>query len=310
VPTQGKRKTHNILLINQLVIDLYTCLIITTTYGVNLVDIYFSGTSGYLLCLLLSSEQLMWIGLNSSAISLVVITLERYVKIVHSVWHKNHFKQWMIYFGCAFSWASGFFGNFFSYLFGTVMFDGNCIAVILPNQIVQNILMWFTYLYYYQLPVLMFLICYARIFQVIRRQNRIFHQPLQDTEAAGSSSAALVAAVKHKSWRSEVNAAKTIILTTVFYTVSWMPSNFYAVIASNTSVTFILPVWYAAEFIALFNICANPFIYAVSYDDIRVNISMKLANTNLLKMFRRQALGDPSMTLSVSQRVQTATTTC
>jgi hypothetical protein len=47
-------------------------------YSVRLIDVYFSGFSGFVLCLLISSEQLMWIGPNSSVIGLVVVTIERY----------------------------------------------------------------------------------------------------------------------------------------------------------------------------------------------------------------------------------------
>jgi hypothetical protein len=61
---QTKKKMMNILLINQLAIDFYACLMITATYGVKLANIYFSGMPGYFLCLILSSELLMWVGLT------------------------------------------------------------------------------------------------------------------------------------------------------------------------------------------------------------------------------------------------------
>jgi hypothetical protein len=302
----------NILLINQLAIDFYTCLMIIATFGINLVNIYYSGTSGYLLCLMLSSEQLMWIALNASEINLVVIAVERYVKIVHSIWHKNHFKLWMVYFGCAFSWVSGFLGNFFPFLFGTYIFDGQCMAVMqFPSLSGRMVFIWFTYLYFYQLPVLIFAICYARIFQVIRRQNRIFRQNPKDTAAVASSSSAATDASR-KSWRSQVNAVKTMIFTTVFFALFWMPIYVYLVVTMTLSPTFERhPVWYAAEFMALFNICANPFIYIVSYDDIRVYLSKKLIDSriNLLKMFRRQAVGIVSIQVYSLEYAQTAATT-
>lgn len=153
--------------------------------------------------------------------------------------------------------------------------------------------------------MLTFVVCYARIFHLIRRQNRIFPQSPQDTAAIASSSAASATVSNQKSRRSQINAVKTMILTTAFFTVSWMPSNFYAVISYLTSATIIPPLWYATEFIALFNICTNPFIYAVSCDDIRIYLSRKLVETDPLKMFRRQTVD-----ISLPARTQTAMTTC
>jgi hypothetical protein len=307
------KKMMNVLLINQLLIDFYTCLMIVATYGVNLADIYLSGTSGYALCLILSGEQLMWIGLNSSAVNIVVITVERYIKVVHSIWHKNNFKRWMVYFGCAFSWASGFFGNLFPFIFATYVSDGQCMPVMqFPSQSAQMAYIWFTYLYYFQLPLVMFVICYARIFQVIRRQNRIFQQTPKDTTAVTSSSssaAAAATAANRKSWRSQVNAVKTMSFITVFFAVSWLPNYVYFVVQATTNSTPIWSLWYATVLVALFNVCANPFIYIVSYDDIRVSLYRKLADTFLMKMFRGQAVGNNSILFTLSEHVQTAMAT-
>jgi hypothetical protein len=282
---------------------------ITATYGVNIVKIYYKGTSGYLLCLILSGEQLMWFGLNSSAVNLVSITVERYVKIVHSIWHKNHFKRWMVYFGCAFSWVSGPVANFICYPLATYVSDGQCMPLVqFPSRTVEMVYVWFTYLYYYQVPLLIFVICYARIFQVIRRQNRIFQQAFKDEEAVASSSAGGAIGDNRKSWQSQVNAAKTMIIITLFFAISWMPSNVYYVIVMTASASIIQPIWYAAVFIALFNICANPFIYIVSNNEIRVCLTRNLAAVGLLQVFRTRAVG-VTRVFTLSEQVQTGTVT-
>jgi hypothetical protein len=184
----------------------------------------------------------------------------------------------MAYSGCAFSWVSGFSGKFFPYLFGTFISEGQCLPLMLfPSQSDRMVYMWFTYLYYFQLPLLMFVVCYARIFQVIRHQNRIFQEPSQDTAVVVSSAAATAA--YRKSWRRQVNVVKTMIFITTFFAVSWMPNYVYFVISMTTSSTFILPLWYATVFMALFNIFANPFIYIVSYDDVRDYFNKKFAES-------------------------------
>jgi hypothetical protein len=295
----------NVLLINQLAIDFYSCIMITVTYSINLFGIYLSGLSGYLLCLILSGEQLMWIGLNSSAISLVVIAVERYIKIVHAVWHKNHCKRWMIIFGCAFSWVSGFLGNFFVYLFASEVSDGVCEpASNFPSRSGQLAYIWFYDVYYFHLPLIIFVICYVRIFQVIRRQNRIFHQNDRDMAAVAPSSAAGAAAANdRKSPQRHMNAVKTMTFITIFFVVTWSPINSYYTLQTITRVTFTWAWWYASVFIALFNICANPFIYIMNYDDVRVYLSRKSAS--LFRVFCSHFANYRSGVIAISERVQT-----
>jgi 7 transmembrane receptor (rhodopsin family) len=292
----------NVLLINQLAIDFYTCITIIVTYTVDIFDIYLSGMSGYLLCLILSGEQLMWIGMCSSAISVVVITIERYVKIVHSVWHKNHFKRWMAYSGCVFSWTSGFVGNFFPFLFTTYISDGQCMPVMqFPSQSYQLAYAWSFYLYYFQLPLLIFIVCYVRIFQVIRRQNRVFQQAnvTRNTANVTVPSATGAAAGGRKLSQSEMNALKTMISITVFLAVSWMPNEVYFVIQMTDNLPFVWPLWYSTLFFTLLNVCVNPFIYIVSYDDLRVHLQGKLAT--LRQMFRGPAVSNQSASVTEPQ---------
>jgi hypothetical protein len=307
--SQATKKMMNVLLINQVTIDLYCSIMIIVTYSVNLTHIYFIGTSGYVLCLMVSGEQLMGIGLNSSAINLVVITVERYIKVVHSVWHKNRFKRWMVFFGCAFSWVSGFVGNFFSYLFTTYVSDGQCMPLMqFTSQSGQLSFLWFNYLYYFQVPLVIFVVCYFRIFQVIRRQNRIFQQPQKNaciTTAAASAAAA--AAKSRKSSQSQINAVKTMIFTTMFFAVSWLPTNVYAVVAMTTGSAIIGPLWLVTVFVALFNVCVNPFIYIVGYDDVRMYLSKKV--NGLLNTIRGQSVDNQSIVISGSECNPTALTT-
>jgi len=46
---------------------------------------------------------------TSGKIGLVVITLERYFKIVHAIAHRKHCRDWMTSVGVAVPWITGFF---------------------------------------------------------------------------------------------------------------------------------------------------------------------------------------------------------
>lgn len=46
--------------------------------------------------------------MTSGKIGLVVITLERYVKVVHAIVHRKYYRHWMTKVGVAVPWISGF----------------------------------------------------------------------------------------------------------------------------------------------------------------------------------------------------------
>ena len=54
-----QHKKHS-LIVNQNVLDLYSCLFLIITYGMKLFDIRLTETVGYWLCKLLLSESLLW----------------------------------------------------------------------------------------------------------------------------------------------------------------------------------------------------------------------------------------------------------
>ena len=93
VSFQLRNKIVNLLLVNQVTLDLLSCTFLVITYALKLPNIYMTGTWGYWFCLLIASEALMWCFLNASILNLVVITIERYIKIVHLVWHKNNVRR-------------------------------------------------------------------------------------------------------------------------------------------------------------------------------------------------------------------------
>jgi hypothetical protein len=86
---QLKKEKFNILFLNQTALDMYSCAMLAVIQAFGLFKIYLIGSWGYWLCTLLLNEVWLWIGLNGSTANLVVIAVERYVKIVHPIWHKN-----------------------------------------------------------------------------------------------------------------------------------------------------------------------------------------------------------------------------
>ena len=74
-------KKH-ILIVNQNLLDLYSCVFLIVTYGLKLFNIDLTGSLGYWLCMLVLSENLLWCGVYGSFCNLTVIAVDRYLKDV------------------------------------------------------------------------------------------------------------------------------------------------------------------------------------------------------------------------------------
>jgi len=83
-----------------------------------------------LMCWLLDNDALAVLAIYGSLYGLVVITLERYFKIVHPVAHRNHYRRWMTYVGVATPWLIGLFTAFVPAMSTTRYVDGTCIIQV------------------------------------------------------------------------------------------------------------------------------------------------------------------------------------
>jgi len=77
-------------------------------------------------CLLIESDALMSSAVYGSVYGLVVITMERYVKIVHPVAHKNHYRRWMTRVGVATPWLIGLLTSSVPSLTTAKFVNGRC----------------------------------------------------------------------------------------------------------------------------------------------------------------------------------------
>lgn len=103
---QLKKERFNVLFVNQMSFDLYSSVMIVIVTFMKIFPVRLIGTSGHWLCVLFYGETVLWLGLNGSMLNMAAITVERYVKIVFPVWHKNRFHPWMVYCTVVFSWAT------------------------------------------------------------------------------------------------------------------------------------------------------------------------------------------------------------
>ena len=258
----SKQHKKLVLIVNQNALDLCSCLFLAITYAVKLCNIQLTGWLGYWLCMLILNYNLLWCLTIGAVINLPIITVERYVKIVHPAWSKNGLKKSMIYSAAAFSWISGFIYSNSVTISTSALVGGVCYAqMFYTSRIAKMVHGIYNFVSFYVVVLLIFILCYWRILVVIRRQANIM---ARHSAVAGSSIA------QARSIRIQSNIIKTMILVSAFYAISWAPvAVYYLLVNLDAPVTITESGFYSAQFVSRLYICANPFIYATKFDPVK-----------------------------------------
>ena len=232
-----KRGSTNLLILNQLTFDFFSCLFLVVAYAVKIRNCYLTGWSGYLLCQFIESELLWGIGVNGSVARIVFITLDRYAKLVFPLVHKKYFRNWMVYVGIATSWLNGVLVNLPASLLTTVVEDGECLKYFQwPSSSCSTAYgVWF-FFWEFLLPLGIFVYCYSHILIVIRKRTKVFVGNNADMTTSST--------VQASTLRSQMNVIKTMITIIICLALSWLPNS--TSISSSTFSTSSMSIFYRA----------------------------------------------------------------
>jgi len=76
--------------------------------------------------------------MTTAKLGLVVITLERYFKIVHAIAHRKHYRDWMTKVGVALPWIGGTCLMLVPALATTRIVNGKCLELdAWPNEAME-----------------------------------------------------------------------------------------------------------------------------------------------------------------------------
>jgi len=228
---------------------------------VKICNIRLTGLLGYWVCMIILSEKLIWCGIIGSVINLAIITIERYLKVVHPVWSKKKLHRRVIYSAMAFAWIASIVYNIAIVFPTSSVTDGACHAyAIWKNETTKVILFAWKFLSFYVIILLICFFCYSRILIVIRRQAMVMARH-------GTSGSSLTQA---KISQMQSNVVKTMILVSTFYATAWLPTYIYMLLLNlNSNFKFLKTGYYVAEFLSWMYICTNPFIYAAKFHPVR-----------------------------------------
>ena len=263
----GKKKATSSFIINQLALDLFSCVSLILTYIWKLAQVKLTGVWNFILCLTIGSEDILWVGINGSITNLVFITLERYAKIVFQMWHRNYYRNWMTYICIGLAWLNGFLTNFPTTWISTDF--PNCQAYIQwPNQSDGEAFGIYFFMITEFIPLLVFIICYWHILLVIRKSGKMFNNHDKNTVTVGPSN-------QGKPNRGELSIIKTMVIITVLFAVCWTPNDVYFLLVNiNCCPGFGITtnVWYGTLFLGFLTICIHPFIYGTKSEAVKHSI--------------------------------------
>lgn len=98
------------------------------------------GPAAQTLCVLVDGASLILFGMNGGTLSVVVITLERYWKIVHPIHHRKRYRRWMLRLGLALPWLNGFASHLLPAIGTTRIVDGVCSPMsVWPSKLLDMV---------------------------------------------------------------------------------------------------------------------------------------------------------------------------
>jgi len=257
----SKQHKKHVLIVNQNALDLFSSFFLVIVYALRLCNLRLYGVLGYWLCMIVLSEYLVWCGTNGSVMNLAIITIDRYLKVVHPIWSRKYLRPWVIYWAMTFAWLSAIALNTIVVFLSSELTDGECYGYNVFADEWHGIFFGAWYISSFYVVILaIFIFCYGRILVAVRRQASV----MAAHGSTGSNTA------QAQSNQIQTNVIKTMILVCAFYALAWLPSNVYSVVSMlNPSLTFVDARYYVCMFIAFSYTSANPFIYATKFDAVR-----------------------------------------
>jgi predicted secreted protein len=284
VVKEFRKNTANVFVGNQTVIYAVASFALTLTMIIQDTGTsnHAVGFNGRVLCWFFDNAGFIGVAMNASAVSLIVIALERYFRIVHPLKHRNNFRPWMVKLGVFAPWIDGLFVAIIPLgLTGDVV-DGEC-RIGVEKSLARKPYYAFIFVWRDIVPLLIFILCFSHILKAVRRRNRIFVETTQSSNVtAGSSGQAEndTHAVKELSIRTTGGASlkedngqehlgraeKKVILTmltaTVCYILCWFPLDLFMIFSGHLPQNVVSTMNMALGGLTYMTVLLNAMVYS------------------------------------------------
>ena len=262
-----RKKITNMYIINQSCIDLSASIMLIITYLD--IDVDYTKPAGNFLCLMWKSAVLLWSLLISSTYNLVMVSIDRYLQIVHPIWHKNQMSRCKAKLMLMFAWISGFFWKFSTVLPTSKVEDGECKSMhFWPSEIVQHFVGVLGIILQFFVPLGILIYTYTKIILVLNK--KVYPQPSNAEPSSNNQS----------SNRAQRNVIKTLIMISVAFVLCWIINQIMFLYYNlGGSLNFSGYLYHISVILVFLNCCINPFVYMCKYDQFKRGV-VKLVNHN------------------------------
>jgi len=129
---------------NHTALVLLACVMTATKFTMDIAGVFGhyndSGPGSMALCILIDGATLITLGLNGETTSVVIITLDRYWKIVHAIHYRKYYRRWMMYVGLIVPWLNGMAGHLLIAPGTTEIIKGRCyVAASWPSPVMRQV---------------------------------------------------------------------------------------------------------------------------------------------------------------------------
>jgi len=281
----------NVFITHQTILDLTSCLFLFLSLVPRKVN--YAGLNpslGLFVCWFFGAHAITTTAGNASVCGLMIITLERYVKIVHLVAYRNHYRPWMTRLGIVIPWIFGICTGFIPILATSKVVRGTCIKNrYYTNEEIREAWGIAKFLLLYVGPLFVFILGYWKILMVIRRQRK------QVGQGQTSGTSGVATAAQQKGRRTETNIIKTVVLVSVSFALCFVCMRTYSILTRFRVAPGIGWLYLLFSVFSYSNRCLNPFIYATQYEVVR-----RWWKVIVYRVVRNQHVEEASMTQSVA----------
>jgi len=168
----AKKRAINLLIINQNLLELSCCILAVISVSVQIHSSYLTGAFGNFVCAIFLTDTVSYCALYGSITNLVVLSVERYLKVVHHCWSKRHLKRWMVRSAMALAWITGIASTAPPSFIMSRVEDGICLSDF-ESPKTDRVLGSCTLVIFFTFPLIIFIYCYGRVVVLMRRQMRV-----------------------------------------------------------------------------------------------------------------------------------------
>ena len=262
-----KQRLYNLFLLNQSWIDLTVAILIIVRTNLPSADVSSDTFLDEVYYRLWLSGMPLWATMHVSTTNLVFLTIERYLSIVHCMWHKVHVTRNCVLAMLVLVWVIGFIFEMAFVIPATVIRNGHCCPLeCRPLGDAQAVFAIVHSIFTFYLPLAIILFCYSRI-TLMLHQNTRFRRNNNNNNNNKSVGGTMRMESRGIIWtKARRNTIQTMIVVSLVFTLCWIINQVYFVGYNLGYRDDLYSPLYKYSGIAVYlNCCVNPLIYSFKY---------------------------------------------